>query len=114
MIKSLRTELRDGVRLTRLVELLLYPPTQLSRPSGYNPINMPTGAVPTKYAADRSNIALFPCLKYPVREVFSLHNVQIALNALAGARGLERVVDGIQPEDVMDGHREKTMKYSEP
>ena len=69
---------------------------------------MPTGAVPTNYAADRSKIALLPCLKYSCQGRSSrLHDVQIALSALVGARGLERVVDGIQPEDVMDGHRKK-------
>ena len=110
LIKSLALDLRDGVRLTHLIGLLLYPPTQLTWPPGDITISLPLADVLTTNAVNRSEQPLLHHVKYPCQERASrLHNVQIALGALEGVSGVKAIVDGIRPEDVVDGHREKTM-----
>ena len=76
---NLATALRDGVRLTRLVELLLPPsdPTQ-------------------KHLSEK--------LKYPCKDrAQKIANVQVALDALGEVAG------NVKAEAVVDGHRERTI-----
>lgn len=39
-----------------------------------------------------------------------MYNVQIALSALHGVKGIEHVLERLRAEDVVDGHREKSIK----
>jgi abnormal spindle-like microcephaly-associated protein len=109
-IKNLAVDLRDGVRLTHLAELLLYPPSHLSQQHNDTTAIMPIGGILASVANEKGCGVLSQYLKFPcVGRATKLHNVQIALNALQGVKGLSHVVNNIQPEDIVDGHREKTM-----
>ncbi|KAF1956844.1 hypothetical protein CC80DRAFT_525592 [Byssothecium circinans] len=113
-IDNIAIDLRDGVILTRLVELLLYPPTTLlARQEDTVTITMPTGDILTSafdFSAKESWV-LSQHLKFPsIGRAQKLYNVQVALAALDGVRGIPiQAVGGIKPEDIVDGHREKTL-----
>ncbi|PYH96384.1 hypothetical protein BO71DRAFT_349254 [Aspergillus ellipticus CBS 707.79] len=92
-MNNLAVDLRDGVRLTRIVELLLYP----SAPSA----EMPSG----DHKWPLSQNLKFPCMSRAVK----LFNVQVALDALESVKGARRFVKNVRAEDIVDGHREKTI-----
>ena len=109
-VHSLATAFRDGVRLTRLVELLLHPPDTLKRLDKDVTVIMPTGEVLTTAISDHESWVLsqhliFPCIGRPQK----LHNVQVALSALRGVQGIEQIMGKVSAEDFVDGHRERTM-----
>jgi len=119
-ITNLATDLRDGVLLTRIVELLLYPPTTLRTrvASGDDTmtIHMPTGeeltsALTINGQSGENVWVLSQHLKFPcIGRTQKLFNVQIALCALQGLKGVaSHVADGAKADDVVDGHREKTL-----
>lgn len=113
-IDNIAVDLRDGVVLTRLVELLLYPPTTLiAQQEGTVTITMPTGDVLTSAVdfTSKESWVLSQHLKFPsIGRAQKLYNVQVALAALDGVRGLPiQVVGGMTPEDIVDGHRERTL-----
>jgi abnormal spindle-like microcephaly-associated protein len=113
-IENIAIDLRDGVILTHLVELLLYPPSALvAQGDATVTVNMPTGEVLTSVldTDQKESWVLSQHLKYPsIGRPQKLYNVQIALSALTGVRGIPlQAVDGIRAEDVVDGHREKTL-----
>ena len=76
-IANLAVDLRDGVRLTRMVELLFFHGEE-----------------------ELSRRLRFPC---PSRAT-KLFNVQVVLEALGGGRDAV-----VRPEDIVDGHREKSV-----
>ena len=80
-IDNLAIDLRDGIRLGRIVEILLYP----------FPHDKPL-----------SQRVKVPCISRATK----LFNVRIVLQALASKGG---AVDNVRPEDIVDGHREKSM-----
>ncbi|KAE8156706.1 hypothetical protein BDV40DRAFT_293282 [Aspergillus tamarii] len=90
-ISNLAVDMRDGVRLTRIVELLLYP-TDLCLADGERLGPLSPGLK-------------LPCLSRAVK----LFNVRIALNALACSKSSHKLVRRICAEDIVDGHREKTV-----
>ena len=107
-IKNLATDLRDGVRLTRLVELLLYPSVALARQNEGFTLTMPTGEILT--SEGRGSWVLSQHLKFPCAgRTQRLYNVQIALSALYGVQGVKKMVEDVTSEDIVDGYREKTM-----
>lgn len=113
-IENIATDLRDGVILTRLIELLLYPPsTIIAQCEETVTITMPTGDVLTSAFdfGQKESWVLSQHLKFPsIGRAQKLYNVQIALSALTGVRGIPiQVVGGIKAEDIVDGHREKTL-----
>ncbi|KAL9107653.1 MAG: hypothetical protein Q9227_007460 [Pyrenula ochraceoflavens] len=114
-IENLATDLRDGVRLTRLVELLLYPSSsrvleRVNDTEATTALAMPTGEVLSLVEGEHdwplSQHLRFPCLGRAPK----LFNVQIALSALSEVRGNGTILDGIKAEDIVDGYREKTVK----
>lgn len=113
-INNLAVDLRDGVLLTRLVELLLYPSTSCS-PSGQDDLDasttliMPTGEVlPLK--REETDWPLSQHLKFPCSgRATKLFNVQIALSALRGVQGIGIIAQDVRPEVIVDGYREKTI-----
>jgi len=113
-ISNIAVDLRDGVIFTRLVELLLYPPTTLvAQQEDTVTITMPSGDVLTStfdFSAKESWV-LSQHLKFPsIGRAQKLYNVQIALAALSGVKGVPvQVVGGVEAEDIVDGHREKTL-----
>ncbi|OJI87056.1 hypothetical protein ASPTUDRAFT_40147 [Aspergillus tubingensis CBS 134.48] len=90
-VDNLAVDLRDGVKLTRIVELLFYHSTSSGEVSN--------GSLPL------SSHLKFPCRSRTVK----LFNIQIALDALASAQETRQLAKDIRAEDIVDGHREKTI-----
>ncbi|KAF2849309.1 calmodulin-binding protein-like protein Sha1 [Plenodomus tracheiphilus IPT5] len=113
-IDNIAIDLRDGITLTRLVELLLYSPSTLvAQNEDTVAIAMPTGELLTSSFdfAQKESWVLSQHLKYPaIGRPQKVYNVQIALAALRGAQGVpSQAVSGIRAEEIVDGHREKTL-----
>ncbi|CUS07281.1 unnamed protein product [Tuber aestivum] len=90
-ITNLAVDMRDGVRLTRVVELLLSPRSPAAI----------AGKTPQAKWPLSSN------LKFPATSrAHKLHNVSIGLSALNSVGGNPR---GVSAKDVVDGSREKTV-----
>lgn len=91
-IDNLATDLRDGVRLARVVEMLLHSSRRESSPADLH---------------DDEDWPLSIHLQYPASSrIQKTHNLSIVLSALAKAGGNPQQVAA---EDVVDGHREKTL-----
>lgn len=106
-IKNLAVDVRDGVRLTRIVELLLNcygdldgePTTTVTLPDGgaFSHLN-------------EEQWSLLPYLKLPcTNRAIKLYNVQVALSALASNGGTKVLIHDVAAEDIVDGHQEKTI-----
>ncbi|GAD94359.1 calmodulin-binding protein Sha1 [Paecilomyces variotii No. 5] len=113
-INNLAVDLRDGVLLTRLVELLLYPSASKILSRQHDPDVSTTVAMPSGEALPlldgENDWPLSQHLKLPcVGRVTKLFNVQIALSALQGVKSVGVIVNDIRAEDIVDGHREKTI-----
>ncbi|RPA86353.1 hypothetical protein BJ508DRAFT_149605 [Ascobolus immersus RN42] len=89
-VDNLAVDLRDGVRLVRAVELLLYPPTSDSASDWYSE-DWPL-----------SSHIKFPALGRPQK----IYNVSLALRALEEVGGNK---GGVSAADVVDGCRERTI-----
>ncbi|KAE8152999.1 calmodulin-binding protein Sha1 [Aspergillus avenaceus] len=89
-MSNLAVDLRDGVRLTRMAEILLHPTMQTNTGNECWPI---------------SHRLKLPCLSRAVR----LFNVRTALDALARSDSFRDLANGVRAEDIVDGHREKTI-----
>jgi abnormal spindle-like microcephaly-associated protein len=113
-IENIAIDLRDGIILTRLVELMLYPPSTLvAQHDETVTITMPTGELlaSTVDLEQKGIWVLSQHLKLPsIGRAQKLYNVQVALAALTGVRGIPiQAVGGITSEDIVNGHREKTL-----
>ena len=115
-ITNLATDLRDGVKLTRLVELMLFDKQHLSSKGAVDntiTFSLPTGDQLTSTwthdpAAEwiLSHHLKFPCLGRTQK----VYNVQIALSALSTLGGAaSKAAEDITAEDIVDGHRERTL-----
>lgn len=106
-IENIAIDLRDGIMFNRLVELLLYPEQQEETVT----LNLPTGELLTSDVAQKDAWILSQHLKYPaIGRPQKVYNVQIALAALSSVPGMpSAAVSGIRAEDIVDGHREKTL-----
>ena len=110
-IENLATGLRDGVQLTHLVELLLYPPEYLMGAHEDVTVSMPGGEVLTSSREAENRWPLSQHLKIPcVTSTQKAYNVQVALSALSGVCGVEKMIEGVKAEDIVQGHRERTVK----
>lgn len=110
IIENLATDLRDGVRLTRLTELLLYPPELLTQMEDNITVAMPTGEVLTSTVEKGQTWVLSQHLKFPcTARAQKIYNVQIALSALRGMRGVGYIAEDLRAEDIVNGHRERTV-----
>ncbi|KAF3047609.1 hypothetical protein E8E12_010800 [Didymella heteroderae] len=111
-IENMAIDLRDGVVLTRLVELLVYSSSTLvAQHDETVTISMPTGEVLTSEVTQKDSWVLSQHLKYPaIGRAQKVYNVQVALSALEGVRGLpSQAADAISASEIVDGHREKTL-----
>jgi len=113
-IENLAVDLRDGVILTRLVELLLYPNASQSLARVHDTDAMTTVMMPGGetlcLSEGEHDWPLSQHLKFPsLGRATKLFNVQLALSALRGVRGMESLVRDIGAEDIVDGFREKTV-----
>ena len=110
-IRNLATDMRDGVRLARLVELLLYhPPANLIHHAEDITTTMPSGEVLTASDGVQYSSVLSQHLKYPcLGRATKISNVQISLSTLKEVPGFAQIEKELRPEDVVDGHRGKTI-----
>lgn len=112
-IKNLAVDLRDGILLTRLVELLLFSGPDCGDDNenieSTATITIPTGQVLT-VSQEETDWPLSQHLKMPcTSRATKLFNVQVALSSLAEVRDMGMFVKDIRPEDIVDGYREKTI-----
>ncbi len=114
-IENIAVDLRDGVCLTRMVELLLYPSASASLEYEHDvdlttTVLLPTGDLLSLIDGERewplSQHLKLPCYGRATK----LYNVQVGLSALQGVKGMAPLVHDIKAEDVVDGFREKTVK----
>lgn len=88
-INNLAVDIRDGVRLARVVEVLLYSKQHTTRTN------------------DDEDWPLSPHLQYPApSRAQKMHNVSLVLSTLNKSGGYPR---HIEASDIVDGHREKTV-----
>lgn len=111
-IDNIAIDLRNGVLLTRFVELLLYTPSTLSAYQEDSTITLclPDGETLTSMTTTPQ--VLTQHLKYPCPSgAQKKHNVQIALSALASTNDalITRATTNLSASDIVDGHREKTL-----
>ena len=113
-IENLAVDLRDGVRLTRLVELLLYPSASrllscMKDIDATAAIAMPAHEIHHVMQGGHdwplSQHLKLPCLGRATK----IYNVQIALSSLSGVRGIAKIVEDVKAEHIVDGFREKTV-----
>lgn len=114
-IDNIAVDLRDGVRLTRLVEILLYPSASRVDEYGHDSDSTTTVVLPSgeslSLTEGQRDWPLSQHLKFPcIGRATKLYNVQIALSALQGVKGVSDLVQDIKAEDVVDGYREKTVR----
>ena len=118
-IHNLAVDLRDGVFLTRLVEVLLYSSRSLQTANFANEatmtIQLPDLTVIESALYNHEGLTcpklLSRHLKIPsLARAQKLHNVQVALSALQ-AHGKSEIISSLEmsAEDIVDGHREKTL-----
>ena len=113
-IDNIAIDLRDGIVLTRLVELLLYPMSTLAlQEEATITISMPSGELLTSPvdSTQKDSWVLSQHLKYPaIGRPQKVYNVQLALSALSSIHGIPaQALDDVRAEDIVDGHREKTL-----
>lgn len=108
-IRNLATDLRDGVRLARLAEILMYP-LESTDCSENTTVVLPTGEQVTNTVERSRSGVLSQHLKFPcVARAHKVYNVQIALSALREVRGVGQIIESFKAEDIVDGHRERTV-----
>lgn len=107
-IENLAVDLRDGVIIARLAELLLLAPNG-SEADLPDSITLPTGEA-IRLSSNENTCPLSTHLKIPARSrAAKLFNVQVTLSALAHFGGLSAIVNEICAADIVDGYREKTI-----
>ncbi|KAL3472929.1 hypothetical protein BJX99DRAFT_207578 [Aspergillus californicus] len=94
-LSNLAVDLRDGVRLAKMVEML-YPSRVTDR------IETESSGEPQLQLSQRLRL---PCLNRAVK----VFNTGTALDALASTKEGRQLTNNIRPEDIVDGHREKTV-----
>ena len=116
-VRNLAVDLRDGARLAKLVEVLLYP-SRSPKGSESNEgaeatltlssveIGMISASGDSGVQGALSRRLICPAISRPQK----VCNVAIALDTLASVPSMTRLMSDITPEDVVDGHREKTVK----
>jgi len=112
-IGNIAVDLRDGVNLTRLVELLLYKTSskELGRThdGDTTTICMPEGDTLLIAAHNTRPLSRYLKLPCPSRAA-KVWNVQVALAALTHVKGISKLIEDVSAEDIVDGYREKTVK----
>ena len=108
-MENIAVDLRDGVRLTRLVEALFFTSENAQSDPDQTEVTLNTGEA-LCLLGDEKDLPLSKHLKYPcVSRAAKIFNVQIALSALESVRGSSAIVSTVRAEDIVDGYREKTI-----
>ncbi|KAJ5121864.1 hypothetical protein N7448_002995 [Penicillium atrosanguineum] len=107
---NIAVDLRDGIQLTRVVEVLFFTSEHV-RPDveDQTEITLSTGEALSLLGNER-DLPLSKHLKYPcTSRAAKVYNVRIALSALSSVRGSGTIVQDLRAEDIVDGFREKTI-----
>lgn len=105
-IDNLAVDVRDGIIVTRLVELLFFSGDQSEAPTS---ITLPASEM-LSIAHEKDGLPLSHHLKVPCKsKAAKIFNVQVALSALSTISGIGAIAESIGPADIVDGHREKTI-----
>lgn len=109
-IDNIAVDLRDGVRLTRIVEVLFYMSDHVRTGFGdQTEVTLSSGEA-LSLAGDERDLPLSKHLKYPcISRAAKIYNCQIALSALNSVKGGRTIVGDVRAEDIVDGYREKTI-----
>ncbi|KAJ5586787.1 uncharacterized protein N7459_002552, partial [Penicillium hispanicum] len=109
-MNNLAVDLRDGVRLTRIVETLFYMSEHMRpAPEDQTKITLCSGEA-LSLLGDETDLPLSKHLKYPcASRAAKIFNVQVALSALDSVKGSRTIIGSVRPEDIVDGYREKTV-----
>lgn len=119
-VDNLAVDLRDGILLTRLVEILLFSPNRLRHAEAKGDatvtIEMPDLTILESALHDVDEVKcpriLSQHLKMPcLGRAQKTFNVQIAVSALHDHGRLGRGTNEITADDIVDGHREKTLSF---
>ncbi|KAJ5157055.1 uncharacterized protein N7482_008155 [Penicillium canariense] len=110
LMDNIAVDLRDGVRLTRIVEVLFYTSEHLQTElEDLTEVTLSSGEA-LSLLGDERDLPLSKHLKYPcVSRATKIHNVQIALSALNPIKGSGAILRDVRAEDIVDGYREKTI-----
>ncbi|KAJ5601052.1 hypothetical protein N7510_010586 [Penicillium lagena] len=104
-IDNIAVDFRDGVRLTRIVEVLFFLPNS----GDQTEISLCTGDVLPLFGED-ADLPLSKHLKVScASRAAKIFNVQIALGALSSLEGSNAIIGDIRAEDIVDGYRERTI-----
>jgi abnormal spindle-like microcephaly-associated protein len=109
-MNNIAVDLRDGVRLTRMVEVLFFTSEhERSDVEDQTEVTLATGEA-LSLLGDERDFPLSKHLKYPcISRAAKVFNVNIALSALSSVRGSGTFVQDLRAEDIVDGYREKTI-----
>ncbi|CEJ54065.1 hypothetical protein PMG11_00389 [Penicillium brasilianum] len=108
MIDNIAVDFRDGVRLTKIVEILLYTSERV-RNGLEGRVTLSSGEI-LSLGGDERDLPLSGHLKYPcISRAAKTYNVQIALSALRSVKEGRVIIGEIRAEDIVDGYREKTI-----
>ena len=91
--ENMTIDIRDSVRLTRLVEILLYPLEE------YVMIPLPIGVVLTPLPELGETCFLSQCLRFPcTARARKSYSVQVALGALRAVQRVGQIVEDLMPK----------------
>lgn len=111
-IENLAVDLRDGVRLTRLIELLLPESDSFLVDEVEEEQQLQLRPQQSqRQQQDWPRRPLSQQLKFPcLGRATKIYNVQVALNALHNVQGMAALTHDITADDIVDGFREKTVR----
>ncbi|GLI78462.1 hypothetical protein PoHVEF18_006777 [Penicillium ochrochloron] len=109
-IDNIAVDLRDGVRLTRLVEILFYTSEHMRTDlDDQTEVTLSSGEA-LSLLGDERDLPLSKHLKYPcISRAAKIYNVQIALSALTSVNGGRNILGDVIADHIVDGYREKTV-----
>jgi abnormal spindle-like microcephaly-associated protein len=109
-IDNIAVDLRDGVRLTRLVEILFYTSEHMRNDlDDQAEVTLSSGEA-LSLLGDERDLPLSKHLKYPcISRAAKIYNVQIALSALNSVNGGRNILGDVIADHIVDGYREKTV-----
>lgn len=111
LVENLAVDLRDGVRLTRVIELLLYQHPSWEADRRARTTVLPHSEILALSQHNKRYGALSQQLVFPAMgRAQKCCNVKLALRALRNTQDFEQLFEGFQAEDIFDGHGEKTLK----
>jgi abnormal spindle-like microcephaly-associated protein len=111
-IDNIAVDLRDGIRLARIVEILFYTSEHVRTGlDDQNEITLSSGEA-LSLLGDDMDLPLSKHLRYPcVSRAAKIYNVQISLSALSSMKGGHTIIGDARADEIVDGYREKTLGF---